>query len=157
MVCPNKKRRICAPDFSILTQNGGRAEGRCATLGTKSMGFGKSRKMVDVIEYTGEGYFPLVDFESWRVAFLRYNERFSRFAELERHLETDEVFVLLTGDAMIYTRDANGEQESFEMLPCKIYNVKKGVWHHIVVSRDATVLIVENVNTTDQNTEKISL
>lgn len=35
----------------------------------------------------------------------------------------------------------------------KIYNVKKGVWHQIFVSRDAKVLIVENHNTAAENSE----
>ena len=124
-------------------------------LCTKNMEAMKLNKTVDVIEYTGESYVPLVDFERWRVAFLRYDERFSKFTELERHLETDEVFVLLAGNATLYTRDDNGTNEEFEMEQCKIYNVKKGAWHHIVVSRDATVLIVENADTNAGNTENI--
>ena len=40
------------------------------------------------------------------------------------------------------------------MEKCKVYNVKKGLWHHIVVSEDATVLVVENSNTTKENTER---
>lgn len=43
------------------------------------------------------------------------------------------------------------------MEPYKVYNVKKGLWHHIVVSEDASVLIVENCDTTDENSEKRKL
>jgi hypothetical protein len=38
-----------------------------------------------------------------------------------------------------------------DMQPCKIYNVKKAVWHTHTLSRDAMVLIVENRDTTVDN------
>ena len=113
--------------------------------------------MIEIKTYTGEGYLPLVDFESWRVAFLRRNERFSRLEELERHLETDEVFVLLEGSATLYTRADSGELCSFAMEERTVYNVRRGVWHHIVVSEDATVLIVENADTTKENSERMRI
>jgi hypothetical protein len=37
------------------------------------------------------------------------------------------------------------------MLPGKIYNVKRGIWHAVVLSRDGSVLIVENRNTSKEN------
>ena len=36
----------------------------------------------------------------------------------------------------------------------EIYTVPVGVWHHIVVSADANVVVVENRNTSKENTEK---
>ncbi len=39
----------------------------------------------------------------------------------------------------------------------KIYNVKPSTWHTIVVSRDASVLIVENGDTGRDNSEYVSL
>ena len=35
-----------------------------------------------------------------------------------------------------------------------VYTVPAAVWHHIVVSEDASVLVVENRNTSKENTEK---
>ena len=50
-----------------------------------------------ILEFNGEGYKPLVDFGSWRVAFLRFIDELlpENIQRLERHVETDEVFVLL--------------------------------------------------------------
>ncbi len=67
----------------------------------------------------------------------------------ERHLETDEAFVLLEGKALLIEDDTE-----YEMEKCKVYNIKKGIWHHIVVSPDATVLVIENSNTSPDNTER---
>ena len=39
------------------------------------------------------------------------------------------------------------------MEPMVVYNIPKGEWHHITVSRDATVLVVENANTSKENSE----
>ena len=104
---------------------------------------------IEAVTYQGEGFRVLKQFEGWKIGFLRYSERFSKLTEMERHMETDEVFVLLDGSAMLYT-----DKETCVMEKCVLYNIPKGVWHHIVVSEDATVLVVENSNTAKENTEK---
>ena len=90
--------------------------------------------------------------DRWKVAYLGYCERFGSLTGMERHLETDEVFVLLRGEATLYVEEA-----VFPMEQGVVYNVKKGEWHHIVVSEDAAVLVAENSDTTPDNTEKRSV
>lgn len=104
---------------------------------------------MEAVIHKGEGFQVLKEFEGWKIGYLRYNDRFSKFDQFERHLETDEVFMLLEGVATLYTED-----EECVMEKHVLYNIPKGVWHHIVVSEDATVLVVENSNTTKDNTEK---
>lgn len=109
----------------------------------------KQNDYLEVYEYTGVGYERTMNFESWRVAFLHHEERFDKITKLERHALTDEVFVLLKGSATLIL----GEEQLKEPLqPYKIYNVKKNIWHAIKVSKDAKVLIVENDNTSLDNT-----
>ncbi len=111
---------------------------------------------IEILHTMDEGYKPQVHFEAWRVAILRYADLFDRdkLVRLERHHLTDEVFVLLEGEATLII----GENcEECPMEANKIYNVKKDVWHNIVVSRDARVLIVENDNTGRDNTEYLPL
>lgn len=105
--------------------------------------------MIERFEFTGEDFKTVMESDRWKIGFLRYSQRFSEFKQLERHLKTDEVFVLLEGSAVLYT-----ENESCEMKKCTVYNIPKGVWHHITVSRDATVMVVENSDTSAENTEK---
>ena len=109
---------------------------------------------IEILEHNGEGFSKIVCFGAWRVAFLRCEERLAHLKKLERHMETDEVFVLLEGKATLYI---GLEKEPFEMEPFKMYNVKQAVWHAIVVSEDAKVLIVENQDTTEENSEYIDL
>mgnify|MGYP002516725299 CR=1 FL=1 len=111
-------------------------------------------KELEVFTYEGSGYNPTMHFDSWRVAFLNYAERFDRIEKLERHLLTDEVFVLLSGKAMLLLGE---KAQAVNMETGKIYNVKKGAWHAIKVTPDAKILIVENHNTGLENTQYMSL
>jgi hypothetical protein len=104
---------------------------------------------MEIFEFYGEDFKAVLQFEGWKIGILRYSDRFSDFKVMERHLETDEAFVLLEGEATLFE-----EENTYKMEKYKVYNVKKGLWHHIVVSKDATVLVVENSNTTKENTER---
>lgn len=109
-------------------------------------------KDIEVFGYESEGYEPTMNYESWRVAFANYAERFDKekFERLERHLLTDEVFVLISGGAELVI---GKEMKRIPLENGKIYNVKKGAWHNILIEKDAKVLIVENHNTGLDNTE----
>ena len=109
----------------------------------------KKGKYHEVYEYNGIGYERTMNFEGWRVAILNHEERFDKITKLERHALTDEVFVLLKGTATLILGE---ELIKEELEPYKIYNVKKDVWHALKVSLDAKVLIVENHNTSLDNT-----
>ena len=117
---------------------------------------------LNILEFTGEGYQPLVDFDSWRVAFLRFIDEIipENIQRLERHVETDEVFVLLEGKAILFIGEGEDKIEALldvEMKPGTLYNVRKNAWHCCVLSRDATILLVENKDTGKQNTDYLTL
>lgn len=107
---------------------------------------------LDILDYTGTGFQPVHGFESWRVAYLNYQE--SNTADgmrfIERHNETDEIFILLQGEATLLIGE---ERAPVELEKFKTYNVKKGVWHNVLVSRDVKILIVENSDTSEENSE----
>jgi ureidoglycolate hydrolase len=114
--------------------------------------------LLEIREYNGEGYQPLVDYGAWRVAILRYIDELmpERIETLERHVETDEVFVLLHGRGVLLL-GGNGARVAgiapLTMDSGKIYNVKCNTWHSILLSRETSVLLVENRNTGQPNTE----
>ena len=105
--------------------------------------------MIRVRVHTDAGFRVMEEYGEWKVGLLRYAPRFAHFGEMERHLLTDEVFVLLSGAATLY-----GEEEALEMETGAVYTVPAEEWHHIVVSEDACVLVVENRSTSIDNTEK---
>ena len=114
-------------------------------------------KLLEVSTFTGDGYKPLIDFNCWRVALLRYCADMDpdMMASLERHMQTDEVFVLLEGKAALFLAGGDGSEElSVEMMQSGLlYNVKQAAWHTAVLSRDATILLVENQDTCRDNSE----
>ena len=118
--------------------------------------------LLQISEYVGEGYKPLVDYAGWRVAILRYIDELQpdRIESMERHVETDEVFVLLFGQGILLVGGNEARVNGIHprvMEHGKLYNVKRNVWHGILLSRDATVLIVENRDTGRSNSEYTSL
>lgn len=121
-----------------------------------------NNNLLEIKEYDGEGYQPLIDYDTWRVAYLRFIDELipENIHRLERHLETDEVFVLLYGQAVLFLGEGDQEIEKLipqVMRPGILYNVKQNAWHNCVLSRDATILLVENKDTGIENTEYIEL
>ena len=121
-----------------------------------------NNKLLDICEFTGKGFQPLVYFGTWRVAVLNYIDELhpAKIDKLERHPETDEVFVLTRGQGILFLGDGEPQVENLYhqvMEEGKIYNVKPSTWHTIVLSRDASVLIVENGDTSEDNSEYVSL
>ena len=114
------------------------------------------KEWIDITSYEGEGYVPMIDFEAWRVAILRYCEELEvqNLKTMQKHDETDEIFVLLAGNCTLFTGgkgDTIKEIDAVAMEPLKLYNVKQGTWHTHTLDREATVLIVENRDTCDKN------
>jgi len=75
---------------------------------------------------------------------------------VEKRRESDEVFVLLRGRGVLFLGEGALELERLYpqvMEPGKIYNVRQNVWHSIVLTRDGSVLIVENQDTDRNNTD----
>ncbi len=105
---------------------------------------------MEIFDYTGEGYKTVMKYGTWRVAFLNHADRFDQITYLERHMLTDEAFVLLEGRATLLLGETGAPTV---MEPHKIYNVKQAEWHAIRVSPDAKVLIVENAETGRDNSE----
>ena len=107
---------------------------------------------LEILEHNGPAYNPTMHYGTWRVAIANYGPFFDRqtYPRIERHLLTDEVFVLLAGKASLVI---GTERDEVEMEMGKIYNVKVGTWHNVLLDADSKVLIVENHNTGPENTE----
>jgi hypothetical protein len=121
-----------------------------------------NQQLLEIREWQGEGYQPCVDYGAWRVALLRYiDELLPQVIDaMECHNGTDEVFVLLNGRCILFIGEGDGEIEMIhpvDMVPHKLYNVKKGVYHTHTLSRDAIVLIVENRETGPMNSDRLAL
>lgn len=71
---------------------------------------------------------------------------FFRLKKIDKHLNTDEVFVLISGIAVLIAAEMKDSKIVYEFQKMKqgiLYNIPKGVWHNIALSKDAKLLIVE--------------
>ena len=111
---------------------------------------------LEILGFDTPGYERMVEGGGWCVALANYCgvwER-GRTTYLERHLETDEVFVLLEGEGSLLI---GKEMTEVVMEKGKIYNVRCGEWHQLICSPKAKLLIVESDATSDENTERMYL
>lgn len=112
--------------------------------------------LIEVREHNEPDYMPLIDYQNWRVALINYTDDLipNRIDRMQKHIETDEVFVLMTGRCILFLgegEDTVTQIHAVEMEPYKAYNIKRGVWHSHTFSKDARVLIVENRDTVEAN------
>ncbi|KHT65607.1 WxcM-like protein [Photobacterium gaetbulicola] len=121
-----------------------------------------NKPLLEVSEYNAEGYSPMIDYQSWRVAMLNYIDELEtdKIDNFQCHEETDEVFVLLEGKCILFCAEVDEENNivdivSWDMEPNKAYNIKRGVYHTHTLSNDGKVLIIENSDINDSNSPKI--
>jgi ureidoglycolate hydrolase len=118
--------------------------------------------LIEIREHNEADYKPLIDYQSWRVALMNYTADLvpEKINRMQKHTETDEVFVLMKGRCILFIGEGNEnvtQVHAVDMELYKLYNVKKGVWHSHTFSEDARVLIVENRDTVDGNSPFVSL
>ncbi|MGC8855388.1 MAG: hypothetical protein ACP5QU_01175 [Anaerolineae bacterium] len=118
--------------------------------------------LLQILTYDGVGYQPLVNYQSWRVALMNYTPDLvpEKITQMQKHNKTDEVFVLLTGRCILFLGEGTEvvtRVHAVDMQPFKLYNVRRGVWHSHTFSPEARVLIVENRDTTENNSPFIAL
>jgi len=124
--------------------------------------FSPSAKILEVHETEQKGFQPLVTFQTWRVAMMTdlQSEPPEKFYRLQRHMKTDEVFILLQGKCILFLADGEDpieHQFAEDLKLFRVYNVKQGIWHSHILSEDAKVIIVENADTSPSNSQYLQL
>jgi hypothetical protein len=119
-------------------------------------------QLLDISEYTGVGYQPLIASGAWRVAILNYIDELlpENIGKLQRHDATDEIFVLLHGHCILFVAKGTDRIEEIyaeDLLPLKLYNMKRGTYHTHTLDQDAMVLIIENDATGPANSPEIEI
>ncbi|WP_431213410.1 hypothetical protein ACQ86N_00225 [Puia sp. P3] len=109
--------------------------------------------MIETYEFKGEGYDPFLIREGWQVAQLNHMEAqdLEGIVKIDKHLLTDEVFVLVRGTAVLIAATANeAGAVAFTCVRMQqgiTYNIPANTWHNIAMDRDASVIIVERNDT----------
>lgn len=113
-------------------------------------------------EYNGEGLGAFVKCDNFTVLILNFLPRLvpEKTLSMQKHTETDECFILLSGRAILFTADGIDFPDKIEahvLQPSKIYKVPSGIWHTPVMSEDAKILLVEKNNTVSENSPRHDL
>nr|WP_197718651.1 hypothetical protein [Pedobacter schmidteae] len=108
--------------------------------------------IVETYHHKGAGYNPFFITDNWQVAQLNYMPElgFQSIEKLEKHMETDEIFILTKGTAVLIAGIETPAEFQFELIKMEhgaTYNIPVNAWHNIAMSVDAEVIIVEKSNT----------
>ncbi|MFO7610441.1 MAG: hypothetical protein R6X35_14845 [Candidatus Krumholzibacteriia bacterium] len=108
--------------------------------------------LLEIHTHDAAAYRPVVDFGAWRVALLNDCDDLlpGNLTRMQRHDETDEVFVLLRGRCILFVADGGDRADTIhaqDLAPGTVYNVKRGVWHTHTLAPGTSVLVVENRDT----------
>ncbi len=108
--------------------------------------------MIETFVVKDKGYHPVIIDNGWQMAHLNYTEEqdIEQITRLDVHLKTDEVFVLIKGNAILIAADIVHEEPLFEvklMKPNTIYNIPQNMWHNIAMEAGSEVFIAEKSNT----------
>ena len=111
-----------------------------------------TQESIETYTHTGEGFNPFLIRKGWQVAQLNYmpQQGFQAITRVECHQQTDEVFILLNGKAILIVGKPAEKGFDFQywlMQPGITYNIPMDTWHNIAMDKDAQVMIVEASNT----------
>ena len=119
---------------------------------------------MEVLKYgfEGEGMTRVFENEKWMVGIKNWKPMndIANINCLERHNETDELFILLKGRCtLLYANEtAQGlDIRAVEMEPLKVYNIPRTLWHNTVTRHDTKLALIEDSSTGSANSDAIDL
>jgi ureidoglycolate hydrolase len=117
---------------------------------------------IEVSEFTGKGMSRVYENQKWTVGIKNWKPAndITGIDCLERHNETDELFVLLSGQCiLIYANEGAGglDIKAVAMEPLKVYTIPATLWHNTITQRDTKMVLVEDSSTGMANSDILNL
>ena len=109
--------------------------------------------------YEGEGLTRVFENEKWMVGIKNWKPAndIANLDNVERHNETDELFILLAGHCTLLFANENakgGLDFSYvEMEPLKVYNIPRTLWHNTITQHDTKLALIEDSATGSANSD----
>ncbi len=105
-----------------------------------------------------KGFCPVVIGDGFKCAYITHSPDYSfgQVTLMKRHNLTDEVFVLLSGKAVMLTL-SDGVFTETPLTVNAAYTVEKGTYHYLAVTEDANVFVCERLDTGASNTDCLTL
>lgn len=111
--------------------------------------------MVRISTFQKAGFDPVEWNSQFKCAFITHSPQYALCdaAEMKQHNDSDEVFVLLSGSATLFTCENLTENPvQCSLRPNTAYNVTAGTWHYLAVSEDAVIFVAESGSMKPENT-----
>ncbi|MEH7248070.1 cupin [Neobacillus niacini] len=113
-------------------------------------------------EFTNEGMSRVYENEKWLVGIKNWKPAndITGIDCLERHNQTDELFVLLSGECvLLFANETEGglKFETVNMEPNKVYNIPQSLWHNTITMKDTKMVLIEDSSTSMENSEILPL
>ncbi len=113
-------------------------------------------------EFTGEGMQRVFENEKWTVGIKNWKPAndVSGINCLERHNQTDELFVLVEGACtLVYANETEKGLEfgAVKMEKDKVYNIPATLWHNTITRKDTKMILIEDSNTSMDNSDILEL
>ena len=119
---------------------------------------------MEILKYAfeGEGLTRVFENEKWMVGIKNWKPMndIANINNLERHNETDELFILLNGQCTLLfaNETADGlDIQAVEMEPMKVYNIPRTLWHNTVTRKDTKLALIEDSSTGSANSDNLDL
>lgn len=109
-------------------------------------------------QYDGEALKRVYENAQWTVGIKNWkpSNDIEQIGNLERHNCTDELFVLLNGSCtLVYaTEEGNSlDLKTIEMKPYAVYQIPPSLWHNTIMTKEAKLLLIENSDTSMENSD----
>lgn len=122
---------------------------------------GKNMK-IEAYEFSGEGMSRVFENEKWTVGIKNWKPAndINGIDMLERHNETDELFVLISGSCTLISAEESAKGMQFQkvvMQPNKVYNIPAMLWHNTITQRDTKLVLIEDSATGMNNSDVYKL
>lgn len=109
-------------------------------------------------EFSGEGMKRVFENEKWTVGIKNWKPAndITGIDCLERHNQTDELFVLISGSCtLVYANETPSglTLECVNMEPKKVYNIPATLWHNTITEKETKMILIEDSNTSMENSD----
>lgn len=119
---------------------------------------------MEILKYSfdGEGMQRVFENEKWTVGIKNWKPAndITGISELERHNQTDELFVLVAGSCtLVYANETDNGLEfgAVKMEPERVYNIPATLWHNTITCKDTKMILIEDSNTSMDNSDILKL
>lgn len=117
---------------------------------------------IESYEFSGEGMHRVFENEKWTVGIKNWKPAndITGIDMLERHNQTDELFVLVAGSCTLISAKETPEGLQLSkvvMEPNKVYNIPATLWHNTITTKDTKMILIEDSSTSMDNSDLYTL